>query len=396
MEFIPNEEELTLIKNVLDFHPKDYAVVRLTETMLKKSIIDASALIRPMLKKGLGVNYDTIPQGTDGKETRQGIIVGHKVHPAQTSYYRPLSKGGDPRLWVYGLKKRVKSGDMIMLTIHNQQLVIIPLLPGIVNKEILKEIFGEPEINVDKADLAELIYELSNRGPIVSVAGHKNYPRAVGDTFEKALGIIPNSSKVADFRSKIELKAKRKGSTTSDTLFSMVPNWDNSQIRSSNEMIRKYGYISSRHPGFMDLFVTVNHKKNNQGLYLEVDEEKGLLYQIHEDSAGKKEITCLWKLEDIEKRLLEKHPETVWVLAEQTLTEAGYHFHYNDAVYTHSPIFSSFLMLISQGIITYDWRGRVRSDGTGYKDKGHCFRIKPKFRNVLFTETDTDFLKNLS
>ncbi|WBX81505.1 MvaI/BcnI family restriction endonuclease [Virgibacillus salarius] len=93
-------------------------------------------------------------------------------------------------------------------------------------------------------------------------------------------------------------------------------------------------------------------------------------------------------MEDIKKRLYNKHPETVWIIAEEKVIDGKIHFHYKEASYTRAPIFSSFLLLISQGKVTYDWRGRIRNDGTGYKDKGHCFRILPKYRHLLFTELE--------
>jgi len=135
-------------------------------------------------------------------------------------------------------------------------------------------------------------------------------------------------------------------------------------------------------------FVTVSSKPNNQGLFLEVDEEQNLLFQYYVNSHGQKKETAVWRLDEIEERLKKKHPETVWVVAEVSLIGEQIHFHYNKAVYTRSPIFSSFLMLISKGAITYDWRGRVKMDGTGYRDRGHCFRISPRFREFLFNESE--------
>jgi hypothetical protein len=393
VQFLPNESELALIQQILPFHSEEYAVVRLTETMLHKAIIDASAPIRSLLKEGSGIDYDLISQGTEGKITASGLVLENEVHSVQVSYYRPLTKKGDPRLWIYGLKKYVRDGDMIFLTIHKNNLVVIPLTRASFNLATIKGHFGEVETNIIKMELIELLSALNLKGPVLSVSPNKKYAKDVGDTFERELGMSPNSNKLADFKSTIELKAKRAGSRTNDTLFSMVPDWTISNIRSSNEMIRQFGYLSKKYPDFIDLFVTVNHTKNRQGLYLEVDEEQGYLYQFYEDLNGKKTLTCLWRLDEIRKRLFSKHPETVWVIADEIELDDGYHFHYNKAVYTRAPIFSSFLLLISQGIITYDWRGRVKPDGTEYKDKGHCFRIKPKFRHLLFVETETILLE---
>ncbi|MCA1056967.1 MvaI/BcnI family restriction endonuclease [Rossellomorea aquimaris] len=388
MQFIPTEKEMAMLEKIVKYHPEEYAVVRLTDTMLHKAIIDASAPIRTVLT-GV-VDYGNMIQGSDGKVLAESIVITDKVIPVQSSFYRPKTKKGDPRLWIYGLKKFIGSGDMIYITVHEGRMVVIPLTDEGFTPNSISEFFGHEEEDAIKAELILLLSGIAKE-PEISVAPDrtKSAAKDVGETFEKLLGILPNSDKVADFKSKIELKSKRAGVRTSDTLFSMVPDWKNSYIPSSNEMIRQYGYPSKKYPGFMDLFVTVSNKTNNQGLSLEVDEENNLLYQLYEDSSGKKIITCSWNLSEIKERLLNKHPETVWVVAEETKIDGKVYFHYNKAVYTRAPIFSSFLLLISQGIITYDWRGRVKEDGTGYKDKGHCFRIKPKFRHLLFAETET-------
>ncbi|MGG2090491.1 MvaI/BcnI family restriction endonuclease [Priestia aryabhattai] len=388
MQFIPNDKELAMLEKILKYHPDEYAVVRLTHTMLHKAIIDASAPIRTVLSEI--VDYENMVQGSDGKVLAEASVITDKVMLVQSSFYRPETKKGDPRLWVYGLKKFIHSGDMIFITVHEGKMVVIPLTDEGFNIQLISDFFGHEEEDEIKAELISLLSGIAKK-PVLSVAPDrtKSFAKDVGETFEKVLGILPNSNKVADFKSKIELKAKREGSTTSDTLFSMVPDWKNSYISSSNEMIRRFGYPSKKYLDFMDLFVTVSNKTNNQGLSLEVDEENNLLHQLYEDSSGKKIVTCSWKLNEIKERLFNKHPETVWVVAEEKIINGKIHFHYKKAVYTRAPIFSSFLLLVSQGIITYDWRGRVKKDGTGYKDKGHCFRIKPKFRHLLFAETET-------
>ena len=60
------------------------------------------------------------------------------------------------------------------------------------------------------------------------------------------LGIPVNNLGSADYKGEIELKTKRSTSKTPDTLFSQVPDWDESPIKSVKEMILTYGY-PSRH-----------------------------------------------------------------------------------------------------------------------------------------------------
>ncbi|MDR4316641.1 Uncharacterised protein [Niallia circulans] len=390
MEFNPNPREQLLIQKVLKVHSEEYALVRLTGTMLHKSIIDASALIRGILKEGGIVDYAHVGRGPDGKIMKDIILLSSDVKTEKVSFYRPHTKKGDPRFWVYGLKKYVTEGDMILLTVFNNTLVVIPLTQSGFQQDIIEDFFGIEENLKIKEELFELVAALKAKGPVISESPYSRAAKDVGRTLERELGILPNSDKLADFKSKIELKAKREGMKSKDTLFSMVPDWSISSVSSSPEMLLTYGYPSNKYEGYVDLFVTVNHEKNNQGLYLELDEENGLLHQHYINTeTGKKRATCSWKLDEIRKRLYAKHPETVWLIAEELVIDGKIHFHYKQASYTKTPVFSSFLMLVSQGKVTYDWRGRVREDGTGYKDKGHCFRVLPKYRHLLFNEIET-------
>ena len=387
MKFIPNEFELTLIQKITKVHLQEYALIRLTGTMLHKSIMDAGQPIRKVFKDGSVLDYATLDKGTANKQVREIILLQDEVNTLNCSFYRPETKNGDPRFWVYGLKSYVKENDLLYITTYNQQIVVIPLTDTAFNQTVINNFFTS-ETDISKHELVELVTALNQQGPILSVSPEKSNPKDVGETLERALNIIPNSFKDADFNGLIELKAKRKGVKTNDTLFSMIPDWSVSLISSSPAMIQNFGYESNKYEDFIDLFITVSDKPNNQGLYLKVDEEKNKLSQYFIDPKGNHIETCIWHLDDLEKRLMQKHPATLWVLAEQVLINGKIHYHYNEAFYTQKPLFASFLLLISKGYITYDWRGRIKKDGTGYKDKGHCFRLKPKYRDILFTSSE--------
>jgi len=98
-------------------------------------------------------------------------------------------------------------------------------------------------------------------------------------------------------------------------------------------------------------------------------------------------LACLWTHKILRERLYEKHPNTIWVKADEKVINGEIHFKYkNEMQFTSNPIFSQFLTLIDTSIIVFDWRGKVKSDGTGYDDHGHGFRIAPKNRGLLFSE----------
>lgn len=389
MLFIPDSSQQNMITNISSIYHNEYALVSLTSTMLNKSIIDASGLIRKLLRENQIVDYKDIVQGPEHKIELPVKFIGNEIYDFTASFYRPKTKNGDPRFWIKGMKKEqlVSVGTMLYLTAKDNSLVIIPLESNQFNVRKIKQFLGETTLLATANELVSIIKNLKNKGYVLSTGEHKRYAKDVGETFERELAILPNSSKLADYKNLIELKSKRSNVKSKDTLFSMVPDYSCSPIHGSNEMISTFGYSSTRHPGFKDLFITVSNyeKITPQGLFLQIDEEKEEIQQWHLAPNGKKTLTCIWHFKDVEERLKKKHSTTLWVLAtEKRMSDNNYYFYYNKAQLSRQPLFSSFITLVQQGIITYDWRGRVREDGTGYKDKGHCWRISPKNRKLLF------------
>lgn len=389
MQFIPNFQESTLLSKIVSTYSGEYTLLRFTPTMLEKSIIDASQPIRTLFKDNNIINYDDIIPGGE-KYFIDGLLITNDIEPLKISCYRPKTKMGDPRFWIYNFKKKIRPNEMIYITIYNDKVCIIPLVDYYFNENIVNDFFKKDNCE-EFYECLNLVKSISHKN-IISVSPYKLNPKDIGDTLERELSILPNSSKLADFKGKIELKAKRKGTKTKDTLFSMVPNWYKSYIQSSPDMILTYGYQSNRYPEFIDLFVTVSNVPNNQGLFLQVDYDNEVVVQKHVECDGSIIDVCVWNFNDLKNRLYTKHPETFWVLGEAITEDDTIYFNYQSVEHSKTPIFSSFLLLIEQGYITYDWRGRVKPDRTGYKDKGHCFRLKPSHRNMLFGELEILYL----
>lgn len=390
--FLPNEGEKELIQSVQRYIRNSYSLVRLTFTMIDKSTIDASKQICKMLVENDVFDYETAVDGVKYYQ-HATVLSDEGVESLKTSFYRPKAKPekkGDPRFWPWGLKKMVEEGTLIYITTFNGKLIIIPLTSECCSNRSLESVFGPIQSGLGLVkELFDKLKEFSFEW-VKSCSPNKKSPKDVGDTLELLLGLSINNDGGADYKGAIELKAKRSSSKTADTLFSQVPDWELSPIKSVREMMLKYGYPSTHkdRQGYQDLFVTVSNEPNRQGLFLEVDHDLEQIVQYHiKDS--KKEVTAIWLFEKLQARLEEKHPKTAWIIADEILIDGEYHFNYNKLELTQNPIFSQFLSLIEQGIVRYDWRGGHEVDGKGRVDKGHAFRLRsPKFRDELFGERE--------
>lgn len=393
--FTPNESEKEKIETIKKYYHCNYALIRTTKTMLDKSIIDASYEYRDLLKDQNILDYIDINSGTNNKVLLNGkILDGNELKDCKISCYKATTRS-DPRFCIYGLKKIVPEGTLLFITTLDDQVTIIPLdLSNQSFDQLIESIFNDISLT-QKAEDQEIFNQLKELlGDIIGSSwfestnpeGKKN-PKDSGETFENLLGISPNSDQEADFLGKIELKTKLTSSRTNDTLFSCVPDWDMSVIQSSKDMILNCGYPSNKdkYKGYIDLYVTVSNTPNPQGLYLSVDRNNEQVKQFQVVGDKKKEL-CVWSFDKLKEKLLKKHPKTAWVSTNHKVENGINKFQYDGVTMTEAPIFSEFLQLIESGEITYDWRGRVRENGTGYNDKGHAFRLKPGSRNKLFSE----------
>ena len=370
--FIPNDLELEKIKLIQDYLRTEFSYIRLTPTMIDKSIIDASFHLRKVLKESEIVNFSDIKIGE--KVLKKALILlQNKYLEKNVSYYRPKTKKGDPRFWIYNLKRHAQVEELVYFTIYEGKLLAIPLNIEKEELEKMMELKFKSQKLLDNEIVKELVdrlKELKSRGWIKSINSFslKIDPRDAGETLERELGIKPNNLISADYQGEIEVKSKLKHARTSDTLFSCVPNWGKSKVKSSAEMILKYGYPCrkvEKYPDYIDLYVTVKEKPNPQGLYLVSDDEKEELYQYQINDGN----ICTWEYKHIEGKIKEKHPKTAWLVVETTKINNENYFKYIGLEMTQNPLISQFIMLINNG-------------------KCHAFRLNPKYRNMLFGDLE--------
>ncbi|RLZ06447.1 MvaI/BcnI restriction endonuclease family protein [Faecalibacter macacae] len=381
--------ELTRLQ-LLTENSVEFTLIEPTETALKKSIMDATGSVRIYLKNQNVHDYDLQGKGasTNGVSKQTKIILENTLVDTTTSLYRPETKDGDPRIWVYKLKPYANANDILAIINFQEVLYIVnvtqldfdSLIKGEGNNP-LKELVAQ--INSDSNEVADellgLLRDIAKRG---FVPGLLQADTSIGRTLETLLGIEINSSRKPDYKG-IELKSFRDSRTNRKTLFAQVPDWSASKFKSSAEILDNFGY--ERGDDFK-LYCTVSAiTRNSQGLKLNMQSDIRYLFENSERATIGDFVA--WSTETLHKRLLEKHNETFWIAADTQLIDNVEHFQFKKVEHTKKPIVSQFDILIEQGIITLDHLIKRNSAGR-VVEKGPLFKIKPNALNLLFPPSE--------
>ena len=380
----------------------EYATIQITATGLKKSILDATVPVRTYFLENHIHNFEEQPQGQEHKRKIKTIILNDfKPFETVTSFYRPNTKKGDPRIWPSGLNNYTKPDDIFAIIAHEGILYIINLSSISIEfsynqctenpiRQLIDSIHGQA--NSASSELLGLIREkMSDWLPSEIMAD-----TGIGRTVETVLGIPMNSSKLGDYKG-IELKSKREKSNVRNTLFTQAPNWDLSRLKNAKSIVDKYGYVPIGY-NHKTLHVTLAAlKPNAQGLGLNVEEEKNWLeaneYKLEINDKGLYDKICnvsVWQLVDLHQRLLTKHHETFWIDVATRKDNNTEYFRVSSIEHTKNPIVSQFDLLLGQGKITVDFLLGRNSGGDTYS-----FKLNPKSRSLLFPQSDTYFFNSL-
>ena len=366
----------------------DVAFLVPTETGLNKSILDAHHSIRALFEREQFHDYQNQKQG-DIRKTTANFITASETYEKTVSLYRPNTKQGDPRIWISGLNKLAKAGNLIALIVVNQGLYVFNCSDNISLTYALE--VALPKVKVIASDIADellnKLVKISNKGFIRTVTSGDT---GIGMTVESELGIVANSSRSPDYKG-IELKSSRVGQKLSQknrsTLFSCVPDWSLSPSAPKEKLLEKRGYIDS--DGLLALRHTISAlKPNSLGLFFDLDYVNGYLRQMFKDVNANEfnaEHDTTWLLEELKKRLIEKHKETFWVKAISQGIGNSEEFHYVEAEHTMNPYISKFETLIETGIITVDYTMHFKDSGAA-RDHGYLFKLKRNHLTSLFPE----------
>ena len=375
----------------------EYATIQITQTGYKKGILDTTVPVRAyFLEKGVH-DFEKQPKGQENKKiVNSYILIDTAIKETQTSLYRPETKDGDPRMWVYKLKDYVNPNDIFAIIVYMDSLYVINLTQidiekaynsALVNpiKDLIISLYGIATTISD--ELLGLIKDrMSDWIPTTVLAD-----TGIGREVEYQLGIKMNDSKEPDYKG-IELKSKRTKSNTKGALFTNSPDWNLSKYKSGKEIADKYGYLR---PGLIKntLQVTVDTlRPNRQGLGLNINWKDEWLEMNHYAKTAlengkyvKLDDVSVWTLLKLHERLAEKHHETFWIDAESRIRNNTEEFRVMSIEHTKNPLLPQFDVLLEQGKIKLDL---MLSRPSGRGDT-YSFKMDKKFRPLLFPESAT-------
>lgn len=356
-----------------------------TPTAIKKSIMDATASVRLFLKESGLHDFSRQLQGTENKIILSAkFIKTNEYIDSKTSLYRPNTKKGDPRIWFSNLKKYAKNNNLLALLTDGETLFVVNVsdqsvfLSLNVDGSLLNQI-AVRIANKNNFDSQKLLNEIKEITKGQFIPSQKKGDTSVGHLLETLLGIKQNSKKTPD-KYGIEIKSGRIGKTRK-TLFVQVPDWSISKLKSSTEIINKYGYMKD---GVLKLNCTLSTKgPNSQGLLLIVDKREYLLNEKHYSPKGYEDVVS-WRFEHLQNILKAKHAETFWVDAISKKIDGIEWFKFTKITHSRAPIIQNFYNLIEMGVITVDHLIKKSNDKKSAQERGPSFKINPKDLKELF------------
>lgn len=380
-----NEFEQKNLKFLVNHNVK-FTQVEVTATGLKKSILDSTVPMRAyFLENGIH-NYEEQKQGQEHKATHRAIILTDtEKKETKVTFYRPNTKKGDPRMWIYGLGSYTDGSEIHVLFKFEEALCSVNITKVDIEKcynspiitplqEIIKAIYIEG--NVVSEELLGRFRSVKDQWFESEVAADTG----IGRTIESFLGISMNSDKTPDYKG-IELKSHRdKRSSRKNVLFTQTPDWNISNLKSGRQIVEKYGYYTE--DGKKTYQNTVQcTPPNSQFLFLNVNQtEEKLELQAQ---MKRLEDVAAWRLMKLHQRLLTKHHETFWIEVENEKHDGKEYFRYKQIEHTKNPNVGQFDVLIEQNIITVDL---LLCRPSGHGDT-YSFKIKKKGMPLLFPES---------
>ena len=384
-ELVRIERELLRQLSLLD--GTEVGLFEVTAVQLNKGIVDANFSIRQAFRSTGFHDYATQVQGKEHKVVADiALLTPNGLAETKISLYRPVTKTGDPRLWIYRLEQlhpATKPGDIVAIIQDGEVCAALNLSDharaGTSVEPVASLLRGNsPDLHGAASELLEKLRRVASAGPVLT---SKKGDTAVGYAVETALGIRANSSRDPDFKG-VEIKSGRShAGNANKTLFGKMFDKARSPVGSYSGLLNRCGYLKDDGLKYLQCSVS-GMAANPQGLYLSVDFESGLLNERWHGGLGD-EVVALWELAVLQDALTKKHSETFWVEAHEVDTPNGRGFALRKVLHTSTPRLSAFTLFLSDGTVFVDHTIRQKRDG-GTRDHGMLFRTKAANLSSLF------------
>lgn len=227
--------------------------------------------------------------------------------------------------------------------------------------------------------ILDRLKRLSERGPIAAKSTGSN---AIGKTLQDALGIQHTVTTKNSLLGFVVTGTNIHGNTRTN-LFARVPDWTLSDVKSSTEIVNRYGKEDPNGKYARSLFCTVDTSSPNSfGLQLFCDRGHMSLSEAYVDG-DKIDKFAEWRTSHL-KQKLDGLDNTVIVSALRTIQNGQPHFHFVRAEFLLSPSIDVFFHLIDIGAISLDHLISLPFDKAVGREQGPLFKMRPQARESLF------------
>lgn len=376
------------VMKVFASYGQEAAYIVPTITGMDKGILDAHGSLREFFKsKGIH-DFDTQSQGGASKKIVDiYLIEENSIHETKMSLYRPETKSGDPRIWIYGLPKYAAPFNLLAFLVLGEKLYLVnasnpnllgnsstlfeepkkiekayppaqqiriqedlcsltseidlpkpkSISPAIaqtrkqqdINKITLKAEPLKELLQVQSTNLDSVESSLLSKLEIISAKGFIDTLRSgdtgVGMTLETLLGIEANPNRAPDYFG-IEIKAKRvTGKKNRATTRATLF----SQVPDWDVSSCRNGMAILKKYGYVD------SNTNRLQLYCtnsSTPNPQGLFLKVDEENSILESLkksnevvekVASWRMANLRAQLEAKHKKTFWVKAKTRASETG-------------------------------------------------------------------------
>lgn len=228
-------------------------------------------------------------------------------------------------------------------------------------------------------DIKKELKIIDNKGYVPTIrAGNTG----IGHTIQDQLGISENNDKFPDFLYKfkpIELKSKRRLSTSRISFFTDTPIWE--PLNALN-ILNNFGYMSNNR---LSLYCSMSVGRIcKQGFVMDLNLTENKLFII-KNNYGK---ICYFNYSDLLKIMKKKINYLLLVIADNQIINSVEHFNYNEAWLYSNFKKKAFTDLLLNRKIIFDFRMHAQPSGLSARDHNLALRTHQKYLEILYEKKE--------